>query len=230
MKNTLISTHSGVTLMGGGPVLRPLAQDALRLAPHLVAADGGADRAIKLGLLPEAVIGDLDSLSRAARVALQDRLHRVSEQETTDFDKALRHISAPFVLALGFSGGRADHELAVYNALMRHPNRVCVILSGSDVIFLAPPRLELELPLKTRFSLFPMGEVSVESQGLRWPTNGLRFSPDGAIGTSNQTRAARVTLETSAAKMLVILPRAVLAPVLQALVPGFAAPTPAPGE
>lgn len=224
MNQLPLSSDLGVTLLGGGPILRPQLAEALAIAPTLVAADGGADHALRAGLRPEAVIGDLDSLSRAARVAFADRLQRVTEQESTDFDKALRHISAPFLLGLGFSGGRMDHGLAVLNSLVRHPQKRALILSGTDVIFHAPPgqNLALALPPGSRLSLFPLAPVTGRSEGLRWPIEGLAFSPAGVIGTSNIVRGERVELAFDAPGMLVILPRAALRSALRALLPDLA--------
>lgn len=219
MDNALVESLHGVTLVGGGPVGTRLLGRALALAPVLVAADGGADRALRLGHVPQAVIGDMDSVSEAARQRLAGRLHPVAEQDTTDFDKALRMIRAPFVLGLGFAGARVDHGLAVLNTLARHPDRRCLILSGQDVTFMAPPQLALRLPLGTRFSLFPMGPVRGRSSGLRWPIEGLRFAPDAMIGTSNEVVSPQVTLEFDTARMLVILPIAQLHSALAALVP-----------
>lgn len=219
MDNAVVESQEGVTLVGGAPVGAALLRRTLALAPRLVAADSGADRLLRLGNAPEAVIGDLDSVSDVAKARFHDRIHRISEQETTDFDKALRSIQAPFVLGLGFSGARLDHGLGVLNALVRHPDRRCLILSGSDVVFLAPPKLDLRLRPGTRLSLFPLGPVQGRSHGLRWPIDGLRFAPDGMIGTSNQVVAPEVRLEFDAARMLVILPRGQLRPALRGLVP-----------
>jgi thiamine pyrophosphokinase len=163
------------------------------------------------------VIGDFDSISDAAQARLAGRLFPIAEQETTDFDKALRSIRAPFVLGLGFAGARLDHGLAVLNALVRHPEHRCLVLSPQDVIFLAPRQMALTLPVGTRLSLFPMGAVGGESEGLRWPINGLRFAPDGMIGTSNETSAARVRLRFDADRMLAILPLRQLPAVLRGL-------------
>ncbi|MDE3240865.1 MAG: thiamine pyrophosphokinase [Paracoccaceae bacterium] len=169
------------------------------------------------GQVPQAVIGDLDSLSARARAELADRLHPVPEQETTDFDKALRHIAAPFVLAVGFSGARMDHGLAVLNTLVRHPDRRCLVLSGKDVCFLAPPRITLTMRPRARLSLFPMAPVSGRSEGLRWPIDGLCFSPAGIVGTSNEATAGQVSLSFDAPGMLVILPRAGLRSAIESL-------------
>lgn len=217
METAIVESQGGVTLIGGGPVSRPTLDLALRYAPQLVAADGGADRALRLGQMPIAVYGDLDSLSLPARQALGNRVHAVSEQEHTDFDKALRHVKAPFVLGVGFTGGRLDHGLAVLNALGRHADRRCILVASREVIFLAPPQMTLRLAVGSRLSLFPLGKVEGESEGLHWPINGPSFAPDGRIGTSNSVSAREVTLRFSQPKMLVILPRRALPAVLDAL-------------
>lgn len=205
MNHPIVDSVEGVTLVGGGPVSAAALSRARGFAPRIVGADGGADRLLRLGVEPEAVIGDMDSISAEGRRRLAGRLFPISEQETTDFDKALRQIAAPFVLGLGFAGARADHALAVLNGLVRHPERRCFILGPRDVTFLSPPDLALDLPRGARLSLFPMGPVTGESAGLRWPLQGLDFAPDGMIGTSNEV-AGPVRLRFGAPKMLVILP------------------------
>lgn len=221
----IVASHDGVTLIGGGPVPGRLLGLALQRAPVLVAADGGADHALAAGHMPVAVIGDFDSLSPAARRTIPaDRQHVIAEQDSTDFDKALRSITAPFVLALGFAGGRIDHGLAVFNALLRHSARICIVLGVEDLVFLCPPAITLRLPVGDRLSLFPMGSVMGESTGLRWPIGGIAFAPDGQVGTSNEVCAPEVRLRVDAARMLVILPRQRLDAALAALVPQERAP------
>lgn len=223
MNQPVVESRVGVTLIAGGPCgARDLAM-ALKRAPCLVAADGGADRALALGAEPQAVIGDFDSVSAAARARLgADRLFHVPEQETTDFDKALSRIAAPFVLALGGQGGRVDHALAVLSGLVRHQAQVagqmpCLLLGRQDVILAAPPRLDLRLRAGDRLSLFPLAPVMGESRGLVWPINGLRLTPEGRIGTSNRVAEGPVSLEFDSPGMLLILPRARLDAALAAL-------------
>jgi thiamine pyrophosphokinase len=204
---------------------------ALRRAPVLVAADGGGDRALAAGLMPEAVIGDFDSLSPEGRAAIPaERQHLIPEQDTTDFDKALRSIRAPFVLGLGFSGARVDHGLAVFHTLLQHPAQPCVILSAEDAVFLSPPEITLRMVPGDRLSLFPMGPVQGESDGLRWPIGGLGFAPQTRIGTSNEVSTPKVRLRFDAAHMLVIVPRLRLDAVLSALVPQWRLPRDARGR
>jgi thiamine pyrophosphokinase len=216
MEAVIVQSQAGVTLVGGGRFGASLLARARIWAPRLVAADGGADRLLALGVEPEAVIGDFDSVSVRAQARLAGRLFPIREQMTTDFDKALRSIAAPFVLGLGFAGQRLDHGLAVLTGLVSHSDQRCLILSGSDVVFLAPLDLALDLPRGSRISLFPMGPVRGESAGLRWPIQGLDFAPDGMIGTSNAV-SGPVRLTFSHRRMLVILPLAALPAALRGL-------------
>lgn len=207
MDGTILRADCGVTLVGGGEVTAAALEAALARAPRLVAVDGGADRALAAGHVPELTIGDLDSLSAAGRAALDPaRVVRIAEQDTTDFDKALRSVAAPFVLAVGFTGARIDHLLGAFNVLARHPDRRCLVIGARDVAFLAPPRLALELVPGMRLSLFPMGPVRGSSAGLHWPIDGIDFAPHTVTGLSNRVSAAAVRLSFSEPRMLVLLP------------------------
>jgi hypothetical protein len=127
------STH-GVTLAGGGPFTARDLRLALARAPVPVAADSGADRLLHLGVAPQAVIGDMDSISARARAEIPvERQHLVAEQVTTDFDKALRLIEAPLVLALGFAGARLDHGLAALSTLIARSERRCILIGPQDL-------------------------------------------------------------------------------------------------
>jgi thiamine pyrophosphokinase len=214
----VVSGQTAVTLVGGGALRHEDLTAALAFAPNLVAVDGGADAAVAAGLAPMAVIGDLDSVSSSLRKTLSDNIvHEVSEQDSTDFDKALRHMAVPLVLAVGFTGERLDHELAVFHSLVLRHERPCIVIGERDVVFHAPPSLSIELAVGTRVSLFPMTEVSGRSRGLRWPIDGLAFHPARRIGTSNAATGGTVVIEPDAPGLLVILPRSELGAVVDAL-------------
>lgn len=218
MNSPIVQSTEGVTLAGGGPISARDLGLALARAPVPVAADGGADRLLRLGVTPQAVIGDMDSISDAARAAIPaKRQHRIAEQVTTDFDKALRGIEAPLVLALGFAGARLDHGLAAMATLIARSDRRCILIGPKDVAFAAPALLTLTLQPGDPLSLFPLAAVTGRSTGLEWPIDGIGFAPDGMIGTSNRVTARRVTLDFDQKGMLVILPRRRLDAAIRAL-------------
>lgn len=217
MSQSIVESQESVTILGPSEAKPEDIEEVLRLAPSLVAADGGAKRAIELGHIPDAVIGDFDSIPHdIAKSIPNDRLHRIAEQDSTDFEKCLTRIAAPLCLAVGFLGRRVDHELAVLNTLVRHGDRRCLLIGARDLIFAAGQSLDLNLPLGSRLSLFPMAAVTGKSEGLRWPITGIDFSPDGRIGTSNEVTGP-LHLEFDRPGMLVILPRVALAALMPAL-------------
>ncbi len=221
MTGLIIHQSGGVVLLGGGAVAEADVHAALTIAPVLVAADGGGDRALAMGLVPDAVIGDMDSLSAEGRAALGSRVHEIAEQDSTDFGKCLMHVAADFYLGLGFTGLRLDHTLATLAYVAARPDLRVILLAEEEVIFRAPARLDLDLPLGMRFSLFPFGTVTGRSEGLRWPIAGITFTPSGRVGTSNEV-SGPVTLEIEG-PMLVMVPRAALSAVLDALLPAGSA-------
>ncbi|MFV1594876.1 thiamine diphosphokinase [Phaeobacter sp. JH20_36] len=220
MKELIVERFEPVTLVGAGAVDPGDLEAALALAPVLVAADGGAAHALAAGHRPVAVIGDLDSLSADVQAQLAPgTLHHVAEQTTTDFDKALRAITAPVVLGVGFLGGRIDHQLAGFNTLMQPHPSPCVLLGPQEVVFHLRGEIALPLVAGEVVSLFPMQRVSGWSEGLEWPIEGLQLDPMARVGTSNRATGP-VRIRADGPGLLVILPRARLGVVVGALAAG----------
>ncbi len=219
MDAAIVRTDEPVTLLGSGALGEGDLALALGLAPVLVAADGGAGQALAAGHMPQAVIGDLDSVDAATLARIPaGRVHRIDEQETTDFDKCLRSVDAPLILGIGFLGARLDHQLAAMAVLVRRTGRRCILIGSHDVVFAAPPRLALDLRAGTRVSLFPLLPVAGTSRGLGWPIDGLALRPDGRLGTSN-VATGPVTLTLDGPGALVVLPRDALAAAVRGLLP-----------
>ena len=188
-----------VTLAGAGPLCPGRLAEALARAPALVAADGAGDSLLRLGRVPDAVVGDLDSLTDPAGWAARPgtRLIHLPEQETTDFEKCLYATEAPWYLGVGFTGGRTDHLLAVMHALMARPGARVVLYGESEAMALLPPGrcLRLRLPAGALVSLFPLAETTaIAGAGLRWPVEGLTMAPGRQIGTSNRAEGGEVVL------------------------------------
>ncbi len=212
----IVRAEEPIALFGGGQIGPEDLNLALNRVKRVVAADGGAAILIESGHMPEAVIGDFDSLEQRYRDQIPLRhLFPVREQDSTDFDKALRHIQAPVVLGVGFLGARVDHQLAAFNTLVRLQDRSCVLLGAHEVVFHAPPQIALSLDPGQIVSLFPLRRVTGRSRGLEWPIDGLVLEPDGRVGTSNRA-VSDVELQVDGPGLLVIVPRAALNTVMQA--------------
>ncbi|WP_298861376.1 thiamine diphosphokinase [uncultured Sulfitobacter sp.] len=216
----ILSSSRPIAFLGGGHASAPDLADALTICGKLVAVDGGLVAAQTAGRMPDAVIGDMDSAPPEALAQVpQERRHHVSEQQSTDFDKALRSVDAPVVVGVGFCGGRVDHQMAAFHTLLVHADRPCILIAEHEVIALAPPQLSLDMGAGEVVSLYPMLPVQGRSAGLEWPIDGLAFDPARFIGTSNRA-LGKVTLVMDAPGMLLIVPKHYLKPLVAHFVQG----------
>jgi thiamine pyrophosphokinase len=155
-------------------------------AELVVAADGGALLALEHGILPDAVVGDLDSMAEHPDAAIPaDRFHRSDDPDTTDLQKAIafalkRGATAIDVVAAG--GGRADHALANLSVLTIFRGIPVRMHDDQFIISLVDGQAEIEGAPGTLVSLVAIGEChGVTTKGMRWDLADftLEFSPRG---------------------------------------------------
>lgn len=210
-----------VTLVGGGALDRAMLEEAQALAPGLVAADGAADRLETWGLMPDAVIGDMDSISDTDTWAARTRVLRLQEQDTTDFEKCLYATDAPLYVAAGFTGRRVDHMLAVFHAMLRRADKHVVLLGEEEAMALLPADrpFVMDLEVGAVVSLYPLRSATgTLSEGLEWPVDGLAMAPGEVIGTSNRAVAPRVRVAFDKPGVLVMVARKHLGAIVEAMV------------
>ncbi len=187
-----------VVVVGGGDVNWPLLESLVNKDLPLVAADGGANALADHGMTPDVIIGDLDSVDATTRKENHARLMEITEQHSTDFEKALYATDAPLYLAFGFLGRRVDHSLAALHGLVKYrAQKKIVLVDQVDMVWIPPPEdiFEINLPPGTRFSIYPLQPVTFEvSHGLEYPLDGLSLEQGVAIGTSNQVTAETVSI------------------------------------
>ncbi len=216
----MFSFNKPVVLLGGGVCVTDI---LLRLVQHdypLIAADGGANHLGNLSIVPEVIIGDLDSLNRRSHWESVTRVVELAEQDTTDFEKCLYSVDAPLYIAVGFTGKRLDHTLAALHVIAKYSDQKRVVLVGEDdIVFVCRHVQRLSLAKGMRLSVYPLEPVAfVQSTGLLYPLDELTLAPTTMIGTSNQVIHDQVTLETapdSDGAYAVILPIDALATVIE---------------
>lgn len=193
---TKIRFTDPVILVGGGDVdMAQLGFTAARGFP-VVAVDSGADALSEYGIEPKAIIGDMDSISSASGWPPGTEFLEISEQNSTDFEKALYTVAAPVYLAFGFLGQRFDHSLAALHCLAKYrASKSVVLVDLVDLMFIPTVPLNIELDPGSRFSIYPIAPVSfLESAGLRYPLDGLTLEAGVTIGTSNTVTETRVSV------------------------------------
>lgn len=193
-------------------------------ATLVVAADGGARGAARLGLPIDRWVGDGDSLGEQELAALAARGVPVErspvDKDESDAELAVRaalRLGATEVTILGALGGaRLDHALANV-ALLGHPTlgrcpaqlldvdaRVRLVdAPGPDG---GPVTLSLVGRAGDGISLLPLGADvhGVTTAGLRYPLAGEPLTLGSSRGLSNVRLSARATVTVDAGRLLVV--------------------------
>jgi len=174
----------------------------------VVAADGGVDRALALGLHVDLAIGDFDSVTSAGLAAAEVAGARVERhpaaKDATDLELALDAALAldpGRILVVGSSGGRLDHLLG--SVLLLADERYAAaeidaylgdaqvhVIRGSRALAGAPGDLLSLLPVHG-------GAEGVTTEGLEYPLRAETLAPGTSRGVSNVFSApeALITVE-----------------------------------
>ena len=188
----------------------------------VIAADGGARHAKRLGLSLDIVAGDFDSLSieevdnlEAAGVRVEPR---VVPLETTDgeFALSLALREAEIVRVIAWRGGRLDAELANLALLALAPSASVELLDASGrVRLLRAPRDPLFTHLGTRLELhgapsrpFALlahdGAATLSLSGFAYNADHLTLPVGSSHAASNATMETAGEIELHAGSLLVV--------------------------
>ena len=195
-----------VILANGIPPSRSTLERVVAGADLFVCADGGAEAARRAGLLPEAVIGDLDSASpetiehfRAAGV----RVVRDADLERTDTEKAIEYVleRGPMdeIAIYGGSAGRLDHVIGHLSLLHKYAGRANLTLEDDLAsAWLATGDVTLDHPEGTVVSFFAAGGPAegVTTENLRYPLveRTLRLGSKDSVSNAIVARPARIRI------------------------------------
>lgn len=222
---SVVTFEDVLVIVGGGTLDDQLLRTLHANGARLVGADGGADRIAVAGLVPELIVGDLDSLDDPESWRGRARLLKITEQETTDFEKALYSTRAPVTVAMGMTGNRLDHTLAALDAMSRHAaSRKVVLVDAHDLALALTGPFAFAVEAGERVSVHPLAPVTFKhSEGLQYPLDGLQLAPGLRTGTSNAALegAFSITPEVGIdAPWLLILDNRHLLPLIDALKSG----------
>lgn len=185
-------------------------------ADLLIAADGGALLCSRWDLLPQIVVGDLDSLGVERADALGRTGARVlafpPDKDESDTELAVRSAleagADEIVLVAALGGRRVDHELA--NILLvadpRLAGRIRAVRGDTTISALhAGTSRRLGGAPGDLVTLLPLGDVSaVTTDGLRYPLRGEDLRAGAARGLSNVIERAGASVALGAGTLLVI--------------------------
>jgi len=146
----------------------------LEQADVIVCCDGSTENTVNAGFMPDAVVGDMDSLSTELAIRFADRIHPDNNQETNDLTKAVRWCSQKGyndIVIVGATGKREDHTVGNISLLAEYCRFVNVSMvtdSGTFLPFSSSCKIKSYPGQQVSvFSINP--ETEITSKGLRYP-------------------------------------------------------------
>lgn len=192
--------QEAVILANGNFPNSPETLDTLNHASYVCCCDGAAEKLIAYGRIPNAIVGDGDSLSEEIRKEYKDIIHIIKEQEFNDLTKATRFCisqGAKKITYLGATGQREDHTLGNISLLSFYHEEFSIevsMLTDHGVFQTGNCGF-------TEFSSFPGQQISIfniscstiMSEGLRWQTYAYKQLWQGTL---NEATGQSFTLKT----------------------------------
>jgi thiamine pyrophosphokinase len=181
----------------------------------IVAVDGGIRHLAALEIIPDILIGDLDSVeANQLRWCRQQNvviLQYPPEKNETDFELALEYVitqGAGKIIVFGALGGRIDHTLANISLISssRYDGRDIKIIAAREEIFFIQPSCIVNGKTGDLISLLPWGNMveGVTTTNLKYVLQDETLYPDRSRGMSNVMMADNAIIECRKGKLLCV--------------------------
>jgi thiamine pyrophosphokinase len=211
---SMVDMAPALLVCGGAAPPRHAVQHLFARASYICAADSGLDTLEAWQLVPQLIVGDMDSLSNRGLLSRYREsgsiiLEQNSYKDDTDTETALRELKKrghQTIIVLGGGGGRIDHLLAIHALFLRPDGPHEWYTDKERLVKLEKPR-EFRIGCGQVVSAFPLAQCAsgMKSQGLEWPLDGLVWEP-GYFGISNQSTNETIMVDPGRNGLLLILP------------------------
>ncbi len=168
----------------------------------LLCADGGANSALRLGLIPDFIIGDLDSISKEAikKFKSTSKILQFKRQYDTDVEKCLKFaIKNKFdeALLIGVTGDRLDHTICNLGILLKFFSKIILSLMAENS-YLKPFTGDVRLITQKGeiISLYAFDKkTKITSKGLKYLLKNISLPFGEKESTSNISASDSVQLK-----------------------------------
>ena len=197
-------------IFANGEVDQPeLLSSILSRAEYLISADGGLRHLRKLGLKPDLVIGDLDSISEDDSKWISENHIEIrkfpKKKDQTDLELALLTAvdqAGDPIIVVGALGGRIDQTLTnTFLLLMPELQNADIRLDdGKEELFLIQWHGYVTGKKGDTVSLLPLLSpvMGISTKGLKYPLKDEILFPERSRGVSNEMESdkAEVTMKS----------------------------------
>lgn len=181
-----------IILADGDFPSHPLAVEWLDSCPYVVCCDGAANAYIRSGRMPDAIVGDGDSLLPEIRDRYASLIHSEAEQDTNDLSKAFRFCLSQGkkdIVIMGATGKREDHTIGNISLLADYMDQANVRMLTDYGVFVPVKGDSLfESCPGQQVSIFNVNSTELWAEGLAYPlsvfTNWWQGTLNEATGSS----------------------------------------------
>ncbi|KAA6330028.1 Nicotinamide riboside transporter PnuC [termite gut metagenome] len=160
----------------------------LKQAKYVVCCDGAANEYVRRGFIPDAIVGDGDSISEEIKIRFANMIHKDTDQETNDQTKAVAFCIAQgkkSIIIVGATGKREDHTLGNISLLMEYAKKVRVqSVTNYGVFTPVCGDATFDCLPGGQVSVFNFGSTQMRGDGLEYP---LRRFTNWWQGTLNRS-------------------------------------------
>ena len=183
----------------------------LRESDFIIAADGGTRHALALGLTPNIIIGDLDSLNVERLTFNAEIIQSPADKNETDLELAIQHaltLNPEQIIIAAALGGRLDQTLAniaLVSNVQRSTSNVRLD-DGIEEVFFCRDEYTIKGTSGDIISLIPwQGEVTgIVTTGLKWTLQNEILYPQKTRGISNEMMNDTATIQIKSGLLLII--------------------------
>jgi thiamine pyrophosphokinase len=168
----------------------------------LICADGGANTAAKLGLIPDYIIGDLDSITPGVYDYFYDRCEiiQIKRQSDTDVEKCLKYaVKKKFddVILLGSTGDRLDHSFCNIGIVLKYFDRINIkIIHKKSILSAYTGNVTLKTIPDETISIYGIdSKTRISSTGLKFQLKNISLPFGKKESTSNIALRNEVALK-----------------------------------
>lgn len=201
-------TKRALILANGEPPKKSLLHTLVKQAQIFICADGGANTALKLGLKPDAIVGDMDSI-QAETLSKFQRVpqHAILDAESTDLEKAIKWLileKYEHITVVGAAGKRLDHTVGNLGVLAKfYPDAIISFVDNLGEMVFVGRELAFGAPLHSTVSLIPLTTCEgVTTTGLHYKLENELLELGVREGTSNVVVANPVVITVKEGNLL----------------------------
>lgn len=157
----------------------------------LIAADGAANNLLSINIIPDFIIGDLDSFDKNYKLN-KTKIIQIDDQDTNDFEKCLIWCSKNNkhkILIIGFHGGELEHSINNISVFKKYAKKLeLTILDNDRYGIFVDQSFYSNFNSNEIISIIPLPSALLRTKGLVWELDNTLLELGIKEGARNRTK------------------------------------------